>query len=1094
MREFLMNFENRLRRWWLAVIVVVLGLILTAMAAVFMKISVEKVAQGDFTAHCNEIYQAISNRLDDHARILLSGVALFNSSDAVTREKWRVFNRIQQVDKQLPGIQGIGFSLLIPRAELAGHIQTIRSEGFPDYKVKPEGDRDVYSSIIYLEPFKDRNLRAFGYDMFSEPVRRAAMERARDTDAAALSGKVVLVQETGKEVQAGTLMYVPVYCKGMPTESIAQRRAALYGWVYSPYRMNDLMRGMLGSLLQKKEQHLFLRVYDGEPSTASLLFEDRPANDPLARASVRFSKQSVIDFNGHRWTLSFTQTGGGMITREYMDVWLTLAGGLLITFLLFALIAALLNTRARALEMAQELTATLRASKEDLTLILASVGEAIYGIDLDGRCTFCNPACLGMLKYKDTKELIGKNMHWQCHHSHADGTPFAVEQCRIFKAFQLGQGTHVDDEVLWRSDGSSFPAEYWSFPQWQNGKVVGAVVTFVDITERKKVAKALSESKERFRQIASAITDYIYTVYIENGQPVRTKYNSACLAVTGYTTEEYLLDPMLWIKVVLEEDRPLVTRQIAEIFTGAKMVAPIEHRIIRKDGRICWVQNTIVLHYDSQGALVSYDGLISDITARRAAEKVLEDQKKALDEHAIVSRSDISGHITYVNDRFCQISKYSREELIGQDHRMVNSAYHPKNFFTTMWRTISDGKVWQGNVRNKAKDGSFYWIQATIVPFMDEYGKVKEYISAQTDITRNIENEERLEQAMQARSNFVSTVSHELRTPLASIKSSVDILSTESPGKLTGDQKTFLGRVKSNIDRLARLINDVLDISKLEAGKMTINMLPHRVEEIVREVVEMHRTVIRGKPVTLEMKLDNNLPIINCDKDRLTQVFNNLIGNSLKFTQAGSVTVLVSCEDSKTMTFVIRDTGPGIRPEDLPKLFQKFQQVGGVSQQISGTGLGLAISKEIIELHGGCIWVESEFGRGSSFMFTLPVKQHHRILVVDDDAGTRQVLKAALESVDLYKVELAEDGFAAGQKYLEFAPHLIILDIGLPKLSGLEVCARLKGDPKTRQTKIMMFSSFTDETRKKSWDAGADEVLNKPVDAEELLSKVKSLL
>ncbi|MEI7673965.1 MAG: CHASE domain-containing protein, partial [Deltaproteobacteria bacterium] len=234
------------RSLYIAWIVLVIGLLTTAAVSLYGKSAADRIAEQEFIAECSEIQEKIVARLDDHARILRSGAALFKVSDRVTRENWRIFIERQQVQKVLPGIQGVGFSLLIPRAELARHTQGIRQEGFPAYKVRPEGDREVYSSIIYLEPFADRNLRAFGYDMFSEPVRRAAMGRARDMDTVALSDKVILVQETGKDVQAGVLMYVPVYRNGMPTETVEQRRAAIRGWVYSPYRMNDLLRGILG--------------------------------------------------------------------------------------------------------------------------------------------------------------------------------------------------------------------------------------------------------------------------------------------------------------------------------------------------------------------------------------------------------------------------------------------------------------------------------------------------------------------------------------------------------------------------------------------------------------------------------------------------------------------------------------------------------------------------------------------------------------------------------------------------------------------------------------------------------------------------------
>jgi len=173
-------------------------LAVTLVATFYMKSSVDLIAEKDFVEHCNEMQKKISDRLDDHARILLSGAAFFKASDKVTREEWKNFTQYQSVDKQLPGIQGIGFSLIIPRDNLPKHLLEIRSQGFPEYKVRPDGSRDLYTSIIYLEPFKDRNLRAFGYDMFSEPIRRKAMEQARDTNTPALSGKVVLVQETDR--------------------------------------------------------------------------------------------------------------------------------------------------------------------------------------------------------------------------------------------------------------------------------------------------------------------------------------------------------------------------------------------------------------------------------------------------------------------------------------------------------------------------------------------------------------------------------------------------------------------------------------------------------------------------------------------------------------------------------------------------------------------------------------------------------------------------------------------------------------------------------------------------------------------------------
>ena len=234
------------RRAWPAWVILVGAIIITILVTLYMKSDVDVQAKREFIFACKDIRGGIDDRLQAHETILLAGAALFDASDKVTSEEWRIFTQRLNVESNFPGIQGIGFALRIPPGRLAQHVEQIRSEGFPDYNVWPEGDRDAYSSVIYLEPFLGRNLRAFGYDMLSEPMRRGAMERARDQNEAALSGKVVLVQETEKDIQAGTLMYVPVYRRGMPTETVEQRREALFGWVYSPYRMTDLMSGILG--------------------------------------------------------------------------------------------------------------------------------------------------------------------------------------------------------------------------------------------------------------------------------------------------------------------------------------------------------------------------------------------------------------------------------------------------------------------------------------------------------------------------------------------------------------------------------------------------------------------------------------------------------------------------------------------------------------------------------------------------------------------------------------------------------------------------------------------------------------------------------
>ena len=215
---------------------------LTVFASFYTQRSDEADKARDFSFVSDQVTTKIQDRLTAYGLILKGAAALFATKDSVDRQKWRTYTEALQIRGAFPGVKAIGFIQLIPASELAAHVSRIRGEGFPKYAVHPDGKRSTYTSIIYIEPFRDRNLQMLGFDMLTEPVRRAAMESARDTGRATLSGKVGLVEETGTGVQTGTLMYVPVYQKSMPKDTPEQRRAALIGWVYGGFYMKDFMK------------------------------------------------------------------------------------------------------------------------------------------------------------------------------------------------------------------------------------------------------------------------------------------------------------------------------------------------------------------------------------------------------------------------------------------------------------------------------------------------------------------------------------------------------------------------------------------------------------------------------------------------------------------------------------------------------------------------------------------------------------------------------------------------------------------------------------------------------------------------------------
>ena len=335
------------RNFWKPFVILATGILIT-LAATFHTKNIEEIAADrEFQQVCNDIKSKIDTRLHKNALLIRSGAALFMASDSVTRFEWKEFCDRLKIDMNIPGIQGVGYAMIIGKNEFLRHVQRMHKQGFVQYSITPSGNRDVYTSIMYLEPFSCRNLRAFGYDMFSEPTHRKAMELSRDSDIAMLSGKVQLVQETDKDIQAGTLMYVPVYTIGMSITTIEQRRAAIKGWVYSPYRMNDLMRGILGRWDENSDERIQLLVYDECKSAESLLF-DSQKNDTIRNNDVDSRVNTIpVDFNGKKWILCFNQPikQNPLFTKSIIIV---IIGGFLISILLFFLSLSFFNAHYRS--------------------------------------------------------------------------------------------------------------------------------------------------------------------------------------------------------------------------------------------------------------------------------------------------------------------------------------------------------------------------------------------------------------------------------------------------------------------------------------------------------------------------------------------------------------------------------------------------------------------------------------------------------------------------------------------------------------------------------------------------------------------------
>jgi two-component system, sporulation sensor kinase A len=343
----------------------------------------------------------------------------------------------------------------------------------------------------------------------------------------------------------------------------------------------------------------------------------------------------------------------------------------------------------------------------------------------------------------------------------------------------------------------------------------------------------------------------------------------------------------------------------------------------------------------------------------------LEQIRYALDQSAIVAITDVPGRIKYVNDKFCEISKYGRDELMGQDHRMLNSGYHSQEFMQELWHTIAHGRIWRGEIRNRAKDGSIYWVDTTIVPFLDASGKPWQYMAIRYDITQRKDQEERLRErsALMALGEMAAVVAHEVRNPLAGIRGGVQIIGSMLPERSEGSE--FVGDIVARIDSLNAVIEDLLKFARLRDLKLARLDLAELVGDVVRAVqcdpsmrtVDWRISVAEGA-------------VIDGDMDQLRLVLMNLLVNaSQAVTGDGLISVSVDLEDGNGVV-TVTDSGPGIPAEVRERVFEPF-----FTTKLRGTGLGLPTAKRIVDAHGGRIDLIDAPGGGTVARVKLPIRR-----------------------------------------------------------------------------------------------------------------------
>ena len=642
--------------------------------------------------------------------------------------------------------------------------------------------------------------------------------------------------------------------------------------------------------------------------------------------------------------------------------------------------------------------AEIKAAEERSRLILGAVKDGIVGLDADGLITFANPAAYTMLGYTE-EQFVGRAMHGLVHQRYPDGRDFPRHECAMFRTSQDGTPRIVDDEVLWRKDGTAVPVEYSTTPVSKGGVLIGTVVTYRDITERKRAEAAIRAANDEQAAIFEASE----------------------------------------IGIVLLKNR-VVTRcnaSFERIFGGAR---------------------------GSLLGTTTRDWYVSESDFTAGGEQV----------YAQLARGE-------TNIRELELRRRDDSRFFG---RLSGRAIDPGN--------LALGSVW------------------TVEDITERKAAEAEILKAK----------QLAEEATKAKGDFLANMSHEIRTPMnAIIGMSHLALQTDLDKK----QRNYVEKVHRAGENLLGIINDILDFSKIEAGKMTVEAIDFRLEDVMDHLANLVGLKAEDKSLELLFNTAPDLPTaLIGDPLRLGQVLINLGNNAVKFTDKGEIIVgaeiAARTAEAVELHFWVQDSGIGMTPEQLGKMFQSFSQAdASTTRKYGGTGLGLAISKSLVEAMGGRIWVESEVGKGSVFHFhvmlglqkePMPRRMFRadelvgvRVLVVDDNASAREILASMAKTFGL-EVDAAWDGkqaldmIAAAEKK-ELPYDLVLMDWKMPVMDGVETVQRLQDEQSSKTPAVIMVTAYGREEAVSSAEqrgVSLKNVLTKPVTPSSLLEAVGDVL
>jgi len=1018
----------------------------------------------DFERQAQDIKQHMVQRLAAHEVVIKSFAGLFDASDQMSRQDFRTFYTALVLDRADYQFAGINYIESVAASDLNRHVAKVRAAGLSGYQIRPPGPRPDYAPIVYIEPASGNNDKALGFDPSSNPLARAAMMRARDTGALAVSAKLVLQQDAGNPTP-GVGIYYPIYRQLEAPASQARRQASLVGWIGAPFRTIDLFKAIFSP-----RSSINLEVFDGVSLTRDNLMFD---SDALLRSPGTMPSPSLLQtamplaFGGRTWTLVFhAKPGFGAAAVAQRPQLLAVVGALLSCFaaILTMLGVTYLRRRARLaqaqLEQAlarrreaerQRAEQKLRESEARWKFAIESAGDGLWEWNIPDNTLFRSESWKALFGVKvlgstDALGEFGKRLHpddrsvtLNALQDYLDGlTP--VFNCQY-------RARCADGSYKWILDRGQLMS------RTHDGEPLLMLGTIQDITARKQTENSLRDSAfaarlalDRSTALAQQLEDY------QQHLEVLVQQRTVELQVSVATAQTALAE-LEKKQIALDHSLSLLNATLESTAYGILVVD-------RLGGFTRWNQRFLDLWQMPVGLLMpgQQQLALAHAAAQAARPEQLVARVKALDGDRTASSCDI---VAMADGRL--LKWISRPQIMGD---------------------AVLGRVWSFD-----------------------------------DITEFKRAEQAALAASRAKSEFLANMSHEIRTPMNGVVGMVDILQQSD---LTLEQQRMLATISQSALALLRILNDILDYSKIEAGKLAVESIPTQLAEVAQGVVQLLLPSAQAKGIDLSLALDASLPTwVFSDPARLRQVLLNLTGNALKFTQSdashpGQVRLQLmpaSLPDGQPgLHLVVTDNGIGMSREVVARLFQPFTQAdSSTSREFGGTGLGLSISQRLVALMGGQLLVRSEPGVGSSFTVELPLleapsgqpsdvlperHQHPQrqrspaqavatgqlVLLAEDNETNRDVLREQLHLLG-YSAEVAEDGVQALHMWRSGRYALLLTDCHMPNMDGLELTAAIRQAelPGTRMPIIAVTANAMQGEIERCLAGGMDDYLSKPL-------------